>query len=419
MLFCTNLETLFCTLSVQKSGVEEVINNNGDDANTRWRSRSTLIQPLLSLSEGMSCLSGLVPINIERSIRQKPPRKITLNEEFPLARDLNGVEEIIDNDDVYRKEDTNFCNPWYSPVAINDKHPLKKIQTSVPVSIKSYILTTTSGRKPTLSVKTMDKDNSPMFSFHETKIADDDDEIDGYNDELQNLYDANENDDILHDNSYSITGTNVSKTTCESTTSFAKTMYSAREQLQLSLKKERELRFHYLRKSLQSITEEQLEERKIGPINEACIVEDCRLYFAKIARMLARDVLSSPELCVKTSQFSQLYSYSSYVENILQRYRMQLNDEMRQELANNNGVCLRNIIDQFVYINSIVKKDDISLNREREGSSLVQIEKLYALCKYVLNSFTFEGKDKGSLDVETCIKRQQEIEAYLQMRLSS
>ena len=98
---------------------------------------------------------------------------------------------------------------------------------------------------------------------------------------------------------------------------------------------------------------------------------------------------------------------------------MQLNDEMRQELANNNGVCLRNIIDQFVYINSIVKKDDISLNREREGSSLVQIEKLYALCKYVLNSFTFEGKDKGSLDVETCIKRQQEIEAYLQMRLSS
>ena len=171
----------------------------------------------------MSCLSGLAPVNIERSIRQKPTRKITLNEDFLLARDLNGTEEIIDNGDVNRKEHTDFCNPWYSPVAINDKHSLKKIQTSVPVSIKSYALTTLSGRKPTLNMKIMDEDNSPMFSFHETKIANDDDEIDGYNDELQNLYDANEKDDTHDDDSYSITGANFSKTTSESTTSFTKT----------------------------------------------------------------------------------------------------------------------------------------------------------------------------------------------------
>ena len=124
--------------------------------------------------------------------------------------------------------------------------------------------------------------------------------------------------------------------------------------------------------------------------------------------------------------------FSSQINHLLRKYKDKLNEEIEQEKEDEEHKRVTCIINELGCINSANKQHNlgngaecrkIELNDNNPNTNgestknLVQIEKLNALCEYILNGFTLTD-DGGNLDTEACIEKQRRIEGYLQMRLS-
>ena len=377
----------------------------------------------------MSCLSGLVPKNIEAWNNQKIHRKSRSNEEHELARDLNHSYEFIGNGDSCTMEDFGLSNPWYSPIAMNGKIPQASTSLLADVHMKSLFQPTPSKRKPKRKVRIVDKDSDVIFRVNENSDP---------NREIDEKYSVDSHDALSTNkipNTLEGAGRQTDNYICKRVDNSGKMINSANSpeklhlemtELKEKLKKERDSRFYNLRVSLRSVSQKQFEERNLESIHEAHMMKDCKLCFVKTARLCAENMLS--RLSSPTKITSPLQTYYGQVERVLRKYKVQLNREIQHQVDENIETCTRHIMDEFGCMHSVVRNmddDKERMNRdviksENDVKNLVQLEKFNALCEYVLNGFSFEGVESlGNENIQGCIEIQKGIEEYFQMRASS
>ena len=351
----------------------------------------------------MACVTGLALKNLKCSgLKQR--RRAREGEEGELARSLNNAYKNSDN----MEDEGGDFNAWYSPVA---RKQIPKGSTSIPseIQLKSSIQPTPSKRKPKRKVRIMDADTDDMSHL---------------------VFEKDHNNRIDFSDPSSMEQNTIVQTTYEPSRTSLDHMLVEREELRDRLRKEREKQLYNIRISLQLVAKQQLQERKIKLTEDASAMKDCELGFSKVVRACARNVFDSSGSNEISEELPSLFS--SQINHLLRKYKDKLNEEIEQEKEDKEHKRVTCIINELGCINSANKQHNLGNGAEcrkiefndnnpntngESTKNLVQIEKLNALCEYILNGFTLTD-DGGNLDTEACIEKQRGIEGYLQMRLS-